>query len=108
MKAGVLAQAFAARALAHSGVNLRGDLILEAVVGEECMNNDIGVSATVQRGYRADAAVVAEPTAGESALAVMPASPVQLWFTLTVRARSPTRPTAGRRSTRAERASRRA
>ncbi|HSC04195.1 MAG TPA: ArgE/DapE family deacylase [Solirubrobacteraceae bacterium] len=84
MKAGVLAQAFAARALKQSGVQLRGDLILEAVVGEECMNNDIGVSATVERGYRADAAVVAEPTTGTRALAVMPTSPGQLWFTLTV------------------------
>jgi acetylornithine deacetylase/succinyl-diaminopimelate desuccinylase family protein len=84
MKAGVLAQAFAARALVRSGVRLGGDLILEAVVGEECMNNDIGVSATVERGYRADAAVVAEPTTARSALAVMPTSPGQLWFTLTV------------------------
>jgi acetylornithine deacetylase/succinyl-diaminopimelate desuccinylase family protein len=84
MKAGVLAQAFAARALKRSGVQLGGDLILEAVVGEECMNNDIGVTATVERGYRADAAVVAEPTTGKSALAVMPTSPGQLWFTLTV------------------------
>lgn len=84
MKAGVLAQAFAARALLRSGVRLCGDLILEAVVGEECMNNDIGVSATVERGYRADAAVVAEPTTGTAPLAVMPTSPGQLWFTLTV------------------------
>jgi acetylornithine deacetylase len=84
MKAGVLAQAFAARALVRSGVHLCGDLILEAVVGEECMNNDIGVSATVERGYRADAAVVAEPTTGTSPLAVMPTSPGQLWFTLRV------------------------
>jgi acetylornithine deacetylase/succinyl-diaminopimelate desuccinylase family protein len=84
MKAGVLAQAFAARALMRSGIRLCGDLILEAVVGEECMNSDLGVSATVQRGYRADAAVVAEPTTGAAALAVMPMSPGQLWFTLTV------------------------
>jgi acetylornithine deacetylase/succinyl-diaminopimelate desuccinylase family protein len=84
MKAGVLAQAFAAKALRRSDVQLRGDLILEAVVGEECMNNDIGVSATVERGYRGDAAVVAEPTTGKNPLAVMPTSPGQLWFTLTV------------------------
>lgn len=84
MKAGVLAQAFAARALTRCGIRLSGDLILEAVVGEECMNNDIGVSATVERGYRADAAVVSEPTTGTNPLAVMPTSPGQLWFTLTV------------------------
>ena len=87
MKAGLLAQAFAARALVRSGVRLRGDLILEAVAGEECMNNEIGVSATVARGYRADAAVVAEPTAGRAPLAVMPTSPGQLWFSLTVAGR---------------------
>jgi acetylornithine deacetylase/succinyl-diaminopimelate desuccinylase family protein len=84
MKAGVLAQAFAARALRRAGLRLRGDLILEAVVGEECMNNDIGVSATVSRGYRADAAVVSEPTTGARPLAVMPTSAGQLWFTLSV------------------------
>ena len=84
MKAGLLAQAFAARALQRSGVQLGGDLILEAVVGEECMNNDIGVSATVGRGYRADAAVVSEPSTGSAPLAVMPASPGQLWFSVKV------------------------
>lgn len=87
MKAGVLAQAFAARALQRAGVVLAGDLILEAVAGEECMNNDIGVSATIDRGYSADAAVVSEPTAGNRPLAVMPASPGQLWFTLRVEGR---------------------
>jgi acetylornithine deacetylase/succinyl-diaminopimelate desuccinylase family protein len=87
MKAGLLAQAFAARALDRAGVRLRGDLLLEAVAGEECMNNDIGVSATVERGYHADAAVVAEPTAAVAPLTVMPVSPGQLWFTLSVRGR---------------------
>lgn len=82
MKAGVLAQAFAARALRRAGVRLAGDLILEAVVGEECMNHDVGVSATVERGYVADAAVVSEPTAATRPLAVMPASPGQLWFSV--------------------------
>jgi acetylornithine deacetylase len=85
MKAGVIAQAFAARALRRCKVRLRGDLILEAVVGEECMNNDIGVSATVERGYSADAAVVSEPTAASLPLAIMPTSPGQLWFSVTVR-----------------------
>jgi acetylornithine deacetylase/succinyl-diaminopimelate desuccinylase-like protein len=84
MKSGLVAQAFAAVALERCGVELRGDLILEAVVGEECMNNDVGVSATVERGYVADAAVVAEPSTGAQPLTVMPASPGQLWFSLEV------------------------
>jgi acetylornithine deacetylase/succinyl-diaminopimelate desuccinylase-like protein len=87
MKSGLLAQAFAAVALERCGVELWGDLILEAVVGEECMNNDVGVSATVERGYTADAAVVAEPSTGARPLTVMPASPGQLWFSLQVAAR---------------------
>ena len=43
MKSGILAQAFAARALVESGVKLQGDLILEAVVGEEVMDHECGV-----------------------------------------------------------------
>jgi acetylornithine deacetylase len=42
----------------------------------------------VERGYRADAAIVAEPTTATSALAVMPTSPGQLWFTLTVQGKA--------------------
>ena len=47
MKAGILAQAYAARALRECGVSLAGDLILESVVGEEVMDHECGVTATV-------------------------------------------------------------
>lgn len=88
MKAGVLAQAFAARALAEAGVGLRGDLILQAVVGEEAMDHECGVTAAVRRGYRADAAVVSEPSAPPAPLAVIPVSPGLLWFAVTVDGKS--------------------
>lgn len=84
MKGGVLAQAFAARALVEAGVRLSGDLILEAVVGEEVMDHECGVTATVRRGYVADAAVVSEPSSPPDPLAVVPASPGLLWFSVTV------------------------
>lgn len=84
MKAGILAQAFAARAIAESGVKLAGDLILESVVGEEVMDHECGVTATVKRGYVADAAIVSEPSAPPSPLAVIPVSPGLLWFSVTV------------------------
>ena len=84
MKAGILAQAFAARALGECGVKLKGDLILEAVVGEEVMDHECGVTATVKRGYKADAAVVSEPSAPPAPLAVIPVSPGLLWFSVTV------------------------
>ena len=88
MKSGILAQAFAARALRDCDVELAGDLILEAVVGEEVMDHECGVTATVKRGYTADAAVVSEPSSPPAPLAVVPASPGLLWFSLTVPGKS--------------------
>ena len=84
MKSGVMAQTFAARALVQAGVKLQGDLILEAVVGEEVMDHECGVTAVVKRGYTADAAVVSEPSAPPAPLAVVPVSPGLWWFSLTV------------------------
>jgi acetylornithine deacetylase len=84
MKSGIAAQAFAARALADCGVRLAGDLILESVVGEEVMDHECGVTATVKRGYKADAAVVSEPSSPPAPLAIVPASPGLLWFSVTV------------------------
>lgn len=83
MKAGLVAQAFAAKALSRAGIRLRGDLIVEAVVGEEVMDHECGVSSTLKRGYRADAAVVAEPS-GPTRLGVIPVTPGLLWFAVTV------------------------
>jgi acetylornithine deacetylase/succinyl-diaminopimelate desuccinylase family protein len=84
MKAGLVAQAMAARALRDADVHLAGDLILQAVVGEEMMEHNLGTTACIERGYRADAAVVSEPSGPPSPLAVCPVSPGVLWFTLTV------------------------
>jgi acetylornithine deacetylase len=83
MKAGLVAQAFAVKALSRAGIRLRGDLIVEAVVGEEVMDHECGVTSTLQRGYRADAAVVAEPS-GPTRLGVIPVTPGLLWFSVTV------------------------
>jgi acetylornithine deacetylase len=84
MKGGVVAQAFAARAIVASGVRLRGDLILEAVVGEEMMEHHLGTTACIERGYRADAAVVAEPSGPPQSLAVVPITSGVMSFTLSV------------------------
>jgi acetylornithine deacetylase len=84
MKAGLIAQAMAAVALREAGVTLAGDLIVEGVVGEEMMEHTLGTTACVERGYRADAAVVAEPSGPPSPLAVCPVSPGVLWATVSV------------------------
>jgi acetylornithine deacetylase len=88
MKGGVVAQAFAARAIQQAGLRLKGDLILEAVVGEEVMDHECGTTATIKRGYTADAAVVSEPSAPPDALAVVPITPGLWWFAVTVRGKA--------------------
>jgi acetylornithine deacetylase len=67
MKAGVAAMITAVESLITSGVKLKGDVILQSVVDEEGGGN--GTLACIERGYRADAAIVTEPTL----LEIMPA-----------------------------------
>lgn len=88
MKAGVLAQAYAAVALRRAGVRLAGDLSLVAVVGEEVGDHRSGTTATIERGYVGDVAVIAEPTAPPLPLAIVPVTPGLLWFAVTVRGKA--------------------
>jgi acetylornithine deacetylase len=62
MKGGLFAAIYALRAVRQAGIPLRGDVILESVIGEE--NGGAGTLACWERGYAADAAVVMEPTRG--------------------------------------------
>lgn len=88
MKAGLVAQAYAARALREAGVALRGDLVLQAVVGEETAERELGTEAVIEHGPRADAAIVAEPTGWLAELSIMPATPGLLGMTLEVAGRA--------------------
>lgn len=60
MKGGLMAAISAMTYLIESGAVLRGDVILQSVVNEEHAGN--GTLDLVRRGYRADAAIVLEPT----------------------------------------------
>jgi acetylornithine deacetylase len=82
MKGGLAAGLFAAKALRDAGVRLRGSLILQSVIGEE--DGGVGTLAAIQRGYRADGAVIMEPTG----LDVCPAQAGALTFRITVRGRA--------------------
>jgi acetylornithine deacetylase/succinyl-diaminopimelate desuccinylase family protein len=84
MKAGLVAMAKAAEALNRAGVTLKGDLILESVVGEETMDHEAGVTATVRRGYRADAAIVTEPSGFSCLPVIAPCSPGTFWLRIRV------------------------
>jgi acetylornithine deacetylase len=78
MKAGVVAALCAAIALRRTGFEPRGDLFIQSVIGEE--TGGVGTLATILRGYRADGAVIMEPTG----LALAPAGSGALSFRLKV------------------------
>jgi len=87
MKGGVVCQLKGIEALVRAGVKLKGDVLLESVVGEETMSHEVGVSAVCEK-YRADAAIVSEPTAPPIPLAVVPVTPGLIWFTITCRGKA--------------------
>jgi acetylornithine deacetylase len=82
MKGGLVTHLTALDALADLGIELRGDVSVAATVGEE--NGGLGALSTVLRGYRADAALITEPTR----LRLVPAQGGSLVFRLTVSGRS--------------------
>jgi acetylornithine deacetylase len=85
MKGGLIAHAYAAKALRDNGVSLEGDLILQAVVGEEVGDHLAGTSAVLDAGYVADAVIVCEPTNFHDGPPVLsPVAPGVLWFSVTV------------------------
>jgi acetylornithine deacetylase len=61
MKSGIAANLFVAEALSELGVQLAGDLTIESVVDEE-FGGVNGTLAGRLMGYRADAAVISEPS----------------------------------------------
>lgn len=60
MKGGLACAIFAAKAIHDAGITLKGKLMIESVIGEE--DGGVGTLAAVVRGYKADAAVIMEPT----------------------------------------------
>jgi acetylornithine deacetylase len=82
MKSGVAAAIFAVAALRSMGVTLEHDVFIQSVSGEE--SGGVGTLATIVKGYRADAAIIMEPTS----LKMCPVQAGALTFRLTVRGRS--------------------
>lgn len=85
MKGPVVAQAMAIKALQACGVRLKGDVTLSGTAGEENMDSaTLGAGTLVKQGYKADAAIVSEPSAPPHPLAVVPVSPGLWWVSITV------------------------
>jgi acetylornithine deacetylase len=82
MKGGLVTHLVALDAISDLGLGLRGDVTVAATVGEE--NGGLGALSTVLRGYRADTALITEPTR----LALVPAQGGSMVFRLNVPGRS--------------------
>lgn len=80
MKGAIVSHAYVLDVLDSIGVRLNGDLILESVAGEETGQHVIGTTACIERGYRADGAIVSEASAPPIPLAVAPTSTGVLTF----------------------------
>lgn len=78
MKAGLVAAMAALAAVARSGVALAKPVAIHCVSGEE--DGGVGAYATLRRGHRAAACVIAEPTSGQ----VIPANAGALTFRLEI------------------------
>ena len=84
-KGGLTGMICAAQSIRECGIELAGDLMVESVIGEESQEGEtIGAASTVERGHRADFAVVAEPTNSE----IHTESPGVFMFKLTVHGKS--------------------
>jgi acetylornithine deacetylase len=81
MKAGLVANLFAFDALRRAGLEPQGEIYFQSVIEEECTGN--GALACLQRGYRADAAIIPEP----SGTALGAAQVGVMWFQVRVRGR---------------------
>lgn len=88
MAAGLVSATLAAAALAEAGISLAGDLMVQAVVGEETGSHRLGTSAVLEAGFTADAAIVAEPSSCPAPLTIAPVSVGSLSLWITVRGRA--------------------
>lgn len=78
MKAGLILNHFALIALKRLGWRPAADIYMQSVVEEECTGN--GALACLQRGYRADAALIPEPSGGTMTIAQVGV----MWFQVRV------------------------
>lgn len=82
MKGGLSAAICAVDLLKNMGVSLKGDVIVESVVDEEGGGN--GTMACIARGYRADGAIISEPTEME----IMPAHMGWLFYKIEIKGKA--------------------
>jgi acetylornithine deacetylase/succinyl-diaminopimelate desuccinylase-like protein len=88
MKGGLATAWLAVRALRDAGVELAGDLLVQAVVGEEQMQHELGTSACLDAGFGGDGAIVLEPTSSPRPLSLSTTSAGNWVFRVIVHGRA--------------------
>ncbi|MCM3568822.1 peptidase [Neobacillus mesonae] len=78
MKGGNAALILAMESIIASGIELKGDIIFQSVIEEE--SGGAGSLAAVLRGYRADGAIIPEPTN----MKIFPKQQGSMWFRITI------------------------
>lgn len=79
MKAGITAGLMAVKSIIDADIKLKGDVYVATTIGEE--TGGAGTLSMISRGYKADGAIVPEP----SDLKVCPVSIGAMWFRVIVR-----------------------
>ncbi|OCT13493.1 acetylornithine deacetylase [Paenibacillus pectinilyticus] len=82
MKGGNVSLLLALEAIQRLGLKLKGDVIFESVIEEE--SGGAGTLAAIVKGYRADAALIPEPTN----MRIFPKQQGSMWFRIEVKGRS--------------------
>lgn len=82
MKGGTVALLLAIESLVALEIKLKGDIIFQSVIEEE--SGGAGTLAAVLRGYKADGAIIPEPTN----MKIFPKQQGSMWFRITVKGRS--------------------
>lgn len=82
MKGGTVSLLLALEAIQANGIKLKGDVIFESVIEEE--SGGAGTLAALLRGYKADAAIIPEPTN----MRIFPKQQGSMWFRIRVRGKS--------------------
>jgi len=84
MKGGNAAFLWAIKTISDQGIELKGDVMVALVSGEESGNHRIGVDFVRAGGYEADFGIIAEPTN----LEICPATVGEFYFLIRVQGRS--------------------
>ncbi|RSD26266.1 peptidase [Mesobacillus subterraneus] len=79
MKGGTASLLMAIEAIKNSGIKLKGDVIFQSVIEEE--SGGAGSLAAVLRGYKADGAIIPEPTN----MKMFPKQQGSMWFRISVK-----------------------